>query len=83
MHGGSKLLNDTYPDKYRNNIERRARGSGIKIVDSDYVDVFPEPGTTVDLPTRRGNVIKNVDLVVRTTPPPPFNPTQLTSRILL
>lgn len=59
------MLNDTYPTKFRANIEKRVRRHGIAIVDGDYVDIFPEPNTTVDVMTRKGKVIKNVDLVVR------------------
>lgn len=67
IHGGKLLLNSVYPDKFRKNIERRVRERNIDIVSGDYVDEFPEDGTTVELKTRNGKTIKGVDLVVRTT----------------
>lgn len=66
IHGGKLLLNSVYPDKFRKNIERRVRERNIDIVSGDYVDEFPEDGTTVELKTRNGKTIKGVDLVVRT-----------------
>ena len=65
VHSGTYLLNDAYPDKFRTNIERRVRKRGVNLIEGDYVDMFPEPGTTADVTTRRGKVVKNVDLVVR------------------
>ncbi|KIP01404.1 hypothetical protein PHLGIDRAFT_80620 [Phlebiopsis gigantea 11061_1 CR5-6] len=64
VHGGEHLLNDTYPDRFRKNIEDRVRKRGVAVVDEDYIDNFPEPNTTADVTTRRGKVLKSVDLVV-------------------
>ena len=74
IHGGKLLLNSTYPDKFRQNIERRVRARGIDVVLSDYVDSIPEHDTAHDLTTRNGTVLKGVDLLVRPSPLPSSAP---------
>lgn len=64
IHSERKLLNDTYPESFRDNINTRVRTAGIEVVPNDYVDQIPEPGTTVDLQTRNGKSIPGVGLVV-------------------
>lgn len=64
VHGGSKLLTSVYPDKFRDDIERKVRARGIKLVFNDYVDQFPEPGVQ-GLTTRKGTRFETADLVVR------------------
>ena len=44
VHSGDHLLNDTYPDKFRRNIERRVRERGVTVLAGDYVDALPAPG---------------------------------------
>jgi len=45
IHGGRLLLNDTYPDKFRKNIEKRLRSHNVDVVLKEYVDSVPESGT--------------------------------------
>ena len=68
VHSAYKLLSDVYPDKFRAAVEQRVRQRGIDLVLGDNIDTYPEPGTAVDLTTRKGKVIKSVDLVVRHSP---------------
>lgn len=63
MHGDKLLLNSTYPEKFRKDIEGRVRARGIELVLNDSIDVFPEPGT-VGLKTRDGKDFPDADLVV-------------------
>ena len=72
VHGGSKLLTSVYPDKFRDDIERKVRARGIKLVFSDYIDEFPEPGAQ-GLTTRKGTRFETADLVVR-SPLPAIRP---------
>ncbi|KAI0340112.1 FAD/NAD-P-binding domain-containing protein [Trametopsis cervina] len=64
VHSQSQLVSEIYPDKFRRKLDAAVRGRGAEIIYSDYIDVFPEPGQTVDITTRRGKTIKGVDLVV-------------------
>jgi NADH dehydrogenase FAD-containing subunit len=77
VHGGSKLLNNTYPDKFRNALERSIRARGVDIILNDYVDNIPDSGVS-RVTTRSGKTIA-ADLVVSVsrTLPTPFQ--QLTS----
>ena len=68
MHSGKLLLNGTYPDKFRKNVEKRVRARGIDVVLDDRVELFPEAGDTLDLETRGGKMLEDVDLVVRALP---------------
>lgn len=67
VHGGSKLLTSVYPDKFRDDIERKVRARGINLVFNDYIDDFPELGAQ-GLTTRKGTRFDTADLVVRSTP---------------
>lgn len=71
VHNGTLLLNNTYPDKFRKNIEKRVRDRGIDVVLGDHIDQFPEVGTVVDVETRSGKVLKEVDLVIPAYGPRP------------
>ncbi|TFY61225.1 hypothetical protein EVJ58_g4643 [Rhodofomes roseus] len=63
IHSGSKLLTSVYPDKYRNDIEKKARARGINIVFNEYVDEIPQPGVQ-GLTTRKGTRFDTADLVI-------------------
>ena len=50
MHAGEKLLNPTYPDKFRKDVQRRVRTNGIRLILDDYVDSFPASATRKGIP---------------------------------
>ncbi|KAI0823945.1 FAD/NAD-P-binding domain-containing protein [Trametes gibbosa] len=62
VHSDAKLINDTYPDKFRKDIERRARALGIEFILGDKLDTPPEG--TVGVTTHNGKSIPDADLVV-------------------
>ena len=62
VHSEAQLLNDAYPQKFREDIERRARLRGIDIVLRDKVDMLPE--ATIGVVTRNGRHLPDADLVV-------------------
>ncbi|KAH9891858.1 FAD/NAD-P-binding domain-containing protein [Cubamyces lactineus] len=62
VHSEGQLLNDTYPDKFRRDIERRARLRGIDLILGDKLDI-PAEGT-VGVTTQKGKQLPDVDLVV-------------------
>ena len=62
VHGGQMLLNQTYPDRFRKDVEARIRARGVNVVLGDYVDNFPA-GSAGVIRTRNGIDIK-VDLAV-------------------
>ncbi|EKM50736.1 uncharacterized protein PHACADRAFT_178488 [Phanerochaete carnosa HHB-10118-sp] len=64
VHSGTRLLNDAYPDKFRDRMEQTVRARGVALVAEDYVDVFPEPLATTDVVTRAGKIIRGADLVI-------------------
>ncbi len=66
VQGGSALLNDAYPDKYRRRVETGVRARGARIILNDYIDTF-EVGPVANgtgVKTRKGVEIQ-ADLVVR------------------
>ncbi|OSC98053.1 FAD/NAD-P-binding domain-containing protein [Trametes coccinea BRFM310] len=62
VHSEKLLLNDTYPDKFRKDIERRARLKGINLILGDKLDIPPEGA--VGVKTYNGKEIPDADLVV-------------------
>lgn len=66
VHSEKLLVNSTYPDKFRKDIERRARRKGIDFILGDKLDVPPEG--TVGVTTHNGKQIPDADLVVSTAP---------------
>lgn len=64
------LLNATYPERYRRDIERRSRARGIEMVFSELTDYIPEYGT-VGITTRSGMSFPTADLIVPTFGPRP------------
>ncbi|KAI0700184.1 FAD/NAD-P-binding domain-containing protein [Cytidiella melzeri] len=64
VHSEAQLLSATYPDKFRRVLATKVKQRGAEIIFEDYVDTTPPAGQTVDITTRRGKVIKDVDLVV-------------------
>ena len=65
VHSDSQLLNSTYPNKYRKEVEKSIVSRGVDIVFNDYVDnVETLPATTRSLRPLEG------DLIVRYCNPP-------------
>lgn len=62
VHAGNKLLNDTYPDKYRDKVEKDLRNRKVELVLGDYVDNLDQTGPVV---TRSGKEL-DADLIVST-----------------
>ena len=50
VHAEDKLLNPAYPNKFRKDLERRVRASGIQLILDDYVDSFPASATRKGVP---------------------------------
>ncbi|KAK0208923.1 hypothetical protein DFS33DRAFT_1306417 [Desarmillaria ectypa] len=69
IHGGSKLLNDAYPDRFRNKMENGMKSRGVEIVYNDYLDDIPASGVE-SVTTRNGKIIK-ADLFVPAWGPKP------------
>ncbi|KAI9065974.1 FAD/NAD(P)-binding domain-containing protein [Trametes sanguinea] len=63
VHSEPLLLNDTYPERFRKDIERRLRAKGIDVLLGDRVEVPPEG--TVGITTRNGVQVPDADLVVQ------------------
>jgi len=70
VQADNMLLNATYPEKFRRDIERRARARDIDMVFSELTDYIPEYGT-IGLTTRSGMSFPTADLVVPTFGPRP------------
>ncbi|PCH36280.1 FAD/NAD(P)-binding domain-containing protein [Wolfiporia cocos MD-104 SS10] len=70
IHADDMLLNATYPEKYRKDVERRVRARRIDLIFSELIDYIPEWGT-VGLTTRSGMTLPTADLVVPTFGPRP------------
>jgi len=72
VQGGSALLNEAYPEKYRRRVETGVRARGARIVLDDYIDTFEvgpiSNGTGVK--TRKGVEIQ-ADLVISARGPTP------------
>ncbi|KAL4252163.1 FAD/NAD(P)-binding domain-containing protein [Abortiporus biennis] len=66
VHAGSALLNDTYPAKFRKDIQRRANLAGIDVVLDEYIDEIPEAGQ-IGVSTRSGKKFPDADLVLPTS----------------
>ena len=62
VHGGDKLLNDTYPDSFRRGMESKLRARKVDIILGEYVDQFPPSGSG-ELVFRSGEKL-NAGLVV-------------------
>ncbi|KAI0354849.1 FAD/NAD-P-binding domain-containing protein [Trametes cingulata] len=63
VHSDKMLLNDAYPERFRRDLERRARARGIEVLLGDRVDALPEG--TVGISTKNGTHIPDADLVVQ------------------
>ncbi|KAJ7164387.1 FAD/NAD(P)-binding domain-containing protein [Mycena filopes] len=70
VHGGTAILNATYPAKFRTNLAKSLEARGINILLEDFIDEIPLPGSTTSVTTRKGSVI-GADLVVPTRGPRP------------
>ncbi|KAI0629813.1 FAD/NAD-P-binding domain-containing protein [Trametes polyzona] len=62
VHSEKLLLNDVYPERFRKDLERRARLRGIDLILGDKVDIPPEG--TVGVTTENGKQIPDADLIV-------------------
>ncbi|EJT98551.1 FAD/NADP-binding domain-containing protein [Dacryopinax primogenitus] len=63
VHGDRALLNDTYPEKFRQCVAQGLSSRGVEFLFSDYVDTLPAPGESVT--TRNGKILQ-ADLVIPT-----------------
>ena len=58
VHSDSQLLNSTYPNKYRKQVEKSFTSRGVEIVFNDYVDNFETiPATTRSQRQLEGDLI--------------------------
>ncbi|KAI0629807.1 FAD/NAD-P-binding domain-containing protein [Trametes polyzona] len=62
VHHREQLVNDTWPDKFRQDVERRWRLRGVEFILGDKLDIPPE-GTT-GVTTHKGRHIPDADLVI-------------------
>jgi len=69
VQGGSMLVNNIYPNKFRTALHKSLTARGIDIVYNDYIDDFPAEGV-VGVTTRNGKKL-DADLVVATQGPRP------------
>ncbi|KAF8918888.1 hypothetical protein CPB85DRAFT_1279205 [Mucidula mucida] len=69
VQGTAKLLNDTYPDKFRNRLASSVTARGINIVYDDFIDQVPASETTA-IKTRNGKTLE-ADLVYQHGEPVP------------
>lgn len=65
MHGQNLLLNDTYPEKWRKDVERRIRRKGINLVLGDIVPDGASAGENSSVKTQNGKTL-TPDLIVST-----------------
>lgn len=68
VHAQSLLLNDAYPDKFRNTTVARVKQFGINLILDDKLESLPEGATTAT--TAKGTKL-NADLFIPTTGPKP------------
>ncbi|KAJ6462354.1 hypothetical protein C8R47DRAFT_98046 [Mycena vitilis] len=69
VHGGTGIMNVTYPVHVREELERQLRASGVDIIFGDYIDEIPPPGPTA-IRTRKGKIMET-DLVIPAKGPHP------------
>ena len=62
VQGGKHLLNGTYPEAFRKDVESRIKNRGIDVILDDYVDNLSQSESTIS--TRAGKQIA-CDLLVR------------------
>ncbi|KAH9850143.1 FAD/NAD-P-binding domain-containing protein [Lenzites betulinus] len=62
VHHREQLVNDTWPEKYRNDVERRWRRFGINFILGDKLDIPPDG--TIGVTTHKGKHIPDADLVI-------------------
>ncbi|KZT07513.1 FAD/NAD(P)-binding domain-containing protein [Laetiporus sulphureus 93-53] len=70
VQADTMLLNATYPEKYRREVERRVRARNIDCVFSELTDYVPEYAG-IGLTTRSGMALPTADLIVPTFGPRP------------
>ena len=76
VHRDTQLLNSVYPDKWRKDIERRARARNINLILGDSVEDLSSENVN-GITTSSGKTIPDADLVVR----PHSNPKPSASRL--
>ncbi|KIJ39265.1 hypothetical protein M422DRAFT_175306, partial [Sphaerobolus stellatus SS14] len=59
VHGQRKLLNDVYPDRFRDNVARRLKAKNVTLILDDYINDLQDPKA----PTRKGASL-NADLIL-------------------
>ncbi|KIJ42085.1 hypothetical protein M422DRAFT_171420 [Sphaerobolus stellatus SS14] len=59
VHGPPKLLNDVYPDRFRDNVAHRLKAKNVILILGDYIDNLDDPRAR----TRKG-VSLNADLIL-------------------
>ncbi|KAF9647860.1 FAD/NAD(P)-binding domain-containing protein [Thelephora ganbajun] len=69
VQGSDKLLNSTYPDRFRKFVQSQMRARGIDLILGEYVDQFPPSGSG-ELVFRSGRKI-NAGVVAVTSGPVP------------
>jgi hypothetical protein len=65
VHGGNLLLNDTYPERFRKDVERRVRRKGVNLVLGDIVppEALLSESPKQSIKTRNGKTF-TPDLIV-------------------
>ncbi|KAL1937836.1 hypothetical protein VTO73DRAFT_12856 [Trametes versicolor] len=63
IHHREQLINDTWPEKFRKDVERRWGLRGVTFILGDKLDVPPEG--TVGVTTHKGRHIPDADLVIQ------------------
>ena len=76
VHGRNLLLNDQFPDKFRELVHKKLEARGIELVLGDYVATFPE-NDRGEVTFRSGKKLQ-ADLVVRAPYLPSPDPPMLT-----
>lgn len=69
MHADKQLVNGTYPDKFRRDVEKKLRSRSIDVLLNTRVENIPINGTNEPVKSVDGKVIE-ADLVVSRTPLP-------------
>ncbi|CAL1715396.1 unnamed protein product [Somion occarium] len=70
VHSEKQLVTDTYPDRWRQDIEWRVRKRGIDLILDDRIDSFPAPGT-IGVTTHNGKELPDAELVIPSYGPRP------------
>lgn len=72
VHSGKNVLNDAYPDKFRNALAASTKARGVDIILEDFIDDIPT-GPITSVTTRSGKKL-DADLLVSTPHPQKSSP---------